>query len=87
MSKSELRKAYEAVFGVVDGVLKLYDDKGNVTYYEASDGSWVKYEYDVDGNKIYYESSNGVIYDKRPCADKVFIDEQSGKKFKLTEVK
>ena len=87
MSKSELRKSYEAVFGVVDGPLRLYDDKGNRIYYETSRGYWAKYEYDDDGEEIYYESSNGVIYDKRPCADKVFIDEQSGKKFKMTEVK
>ena len=109
MSKSELRKEYEAMFGVVEGSLRLYDDKGNKIYYEASDGYWVKREYDThsneiyyessyglwtkceyddDGNKIYYESEKeGVVFDKRSCSDKVFIEEQTGKKFKLTEIK
>ena len=108
MSKSKLREEYEARFGVVEGSLRLYDDKGNkiywedsdslwwksefdadnnVIYYEASDGHWLKYEYDVNGNEIYYEDSKGLIRDNRPCINKVFIDEQSGKKFKLMEIK
>ena len=109
MSKSELRKSYEARFGAVVGVLRLYDDKGNRIYCEYSKGLWTKYEYDdnnnvvyaessyglwskrefdVNNNEIYYESSReGVIFDNRTCSDKVFIDEQTGKKFKLTEVK
>ena len=34
--------------------------KGNVTYYENSDGGyWYKYEYDSKGNVIYYENSYG----------------------------
>ena len=108
MSRSKLRKEYEAVFGVVDGTLKLYDADGNKIYYEDSSGWWAKYEYDADGNEIYYgncrdywakyefeangnviyweDSNHGVICDKRPCSNKVFIEEQTGKKFKLTEV-
>ena len=65
MIKSKLRTEYEARFGVVDGMLKLYDAKGN---------------------EIYRETSNGVIIDERACSDKVFIDEQTGKKFKMVEV-
>ena len=88
MSKSELRKSYEARFGAVVGVLRLYDDKGNQIYYDSLGGYWEKYEYDADGNVTYYENSKeGVIRDKQPCADKVFIEEQTGKKFKLTEIK
>ena len=130
MSKTKLREEYEAMFGAVVGVLKLYDDKGtriyfedssgwwskrqydakgnmiycensedywakrqydakgNMIYFENSDGQWRKYEYDDKGNVIYYETSrSGVIKDNRPCINKVFIDEQSGKKFKLTEIK
>ena len=107
MSKSELRKSYEARFGAVVGVLRLYDDKGNQIYYDSLSGYWQKYEYDADGNVTYYETSRGywekyqfygkeiyyenskegVIRDKQPCDSKVFIDEKSGKKFKLTEIK
>ena len=113
MSKSKLRKEYEALFGVVDGELRLYDAKGKSIYYEDSDdycdywwlkreydaegnqiyyensrGYWYKYEYDAEGNKIYRETSvGGVVLDKRSCSGKVFIDEQTGKKFKMIEVK
>ena len=129
MSKSKLREEYESRFGVVDGTLRLYDDKGNKIYDEDSNGYWLKYEYDDNNNQIYYENSSswwksefdadsnqtfykdsdgywekyefdangkqiyyedsddGVICDNRTCSDKVFIDEQSGKKFKLTEIK
>tara|TARA_B110000967_G_scaffold119437_1_gene122123 strand:- start:23 stop:352 length:330 start_codon:yes stop_codon:yes gene_type:complete len=109
MNKSKLRKEYEAMFGVVDGTLRLYDTTGNEIYYEDSDGWWskqeydakgnmiyretsggwwVKREFDAEGNEIYYEDSRyGVGLDKRPCSGKVFIDEQSGKKFKMMEIK
>jgi hypothetical protein len=129
MSKSKLRKEYEAVFGVVKDSLRLYDTKGNRIYCEDSEGYWCKYEYDDDNNKtyyehsegqwrkrefdthgnriydensegywvkrefdtnnneMYYEDSRGVIRSNRTCNGKVFIDDQSGKKFKLTEIK
>ena len=109
MSKTKPRKEYEARFGVVDGILRLYNAKGNEIYYENSHGYWYKYEYDDKGNEIYYEVSSGywekqeydaesnqiyrensiggVTLDSRPCSDKVFIDEQTGKKYKMTEIK
>ena len=58
MSKSQLRKEYEARFGVVAGYLRLYDAKGNLTYSEESTGFWVKYEYDDKSNLIYSEHSD-----------------------------
>ena len=107
MSKSKLRKEYEARLGVVVGTFRLYDAKCNEIYSETSSAWWTKREYDVNGNEIYYEdftgywrkseyargveiyyeNSNGVLSDKRPCINKVFIDEQTGKKFKMTEIK
>ena len=57
MSKSQLRKEYEARFGVQKGWLRLYDAKGNEIYYENSDGWWEKSEYDAQGNVIYCENS------------------------------
>ena len=59
MSKSKLRKEYESRFGVVDGTLKLYDDKGNPIYNETSNGYWAKYKFDDNNNVVYYESSKG----------------------------
>ena len=85
---SKLRKEYEAVFGVVEGCFSLYDAKGNEIYIAFSDGERCKYQYDAKGNVIYIEDSvNGVTVDKRACSDKVFIDEKTGKKFKMTEIK
>jgi hypothetical protein len=89
MSKSKLRKEYEARFGVVVGYFRLYDRKGNTIYCERSSYDyWEKLEFDSEGHMIYYEDSKcGVTLDNRPCSGRVFIDEQTGKKFKMTEVK
>ena len=38
MSKTKLRKEYEARFGVVERGFKLYDAKGNEIYCESSAG-------------------------------------------------
>jgi|TARA_R110000765_G_scaffold172312_1_gene277168 YD repeat-containing protein len=65
-----------------------YDAEGNMIYIESSDGYGCKYEYDAKGCMIYSEHSvDGVQLDIRPCADKVFIEEKTGKKFKMTEIK
>jgi len=37
----------------------IKDSKGNVIYFENSDGYWIKREYDSNGNRIYYEDSDG----------------------------
>tara|TARA_B110001469_G_scaffold93081_1_gene88772 strand:+ start:291 stop:689 length:399 start_codon:yes stop_codon:yes gene_type:complete len=71
-------------------VKREYDDNGNVTYltyYETSGGDWTKQQYDDNNNVIYGTDNDGLIEDNRTCSDKVFIDEQSGKKFKLMEIK
>ena len=86
--KSKLRQEYEALFGVIEGTFQLYDANGNEIYWESSGGYWCKYQYDARYNMIYREDSDdGVTLDNRPCSSKVFIDEQTGKKFKLTEIK
>ena len=87
MSKSKLRKEYEAVFGVVKDSLRLYEAKGNEIYWETLGGYWVAKEYDAEGNTIYREDVDGVLFDERACSDKVFIEEQTGKKFKMMEIK
>jgi hypothetical protein len=43
----------------------IYDTKGNVIYFENSNGSWGKWGYDNQGNQTYYENSNGYIEDNR----------------------
>ncbi len=42
-----------------------FDTRGNLIYYEDSDGFWSKYEYNSEGNRIYYENSIGIIEDDR----------------------
>ena len=64
-----------------------FDTNNNEIYYENSGGYWWKREFDTNNNEIYYEDSSGVLCDNRTCNGKVFIDEQTGKKFKMMEVK
>ena len=59
MSKSALRKEYEAMFGAIEGTLRLYDASGNVIYRQFSNGDSSKYQYDTSGNMIYREFSDG----------------------------
>ena len=58
MSKTKLRKEYEAAFGVVKGTLRLYDASGNVIYRDFSDGLWFKYQYDPEGNMTSRKDSD-----------------------------
>ena len=70
MSKSKLRKEYEAVFGVVEGRFSLYGGSGKIFYSENSDGDSWRQEYDAEGRVTYQEDSvNGVTFDKREIED------------------
>ena len=42
-------------------VKEEYDTRGNITYFEDSDGVWFKYEYDDKGDEIYFENSDGLV--------------------------
>jgi hypothetical protein len=37
----------------------IKDAKGNVTYYEDSEGKWEKWEFDARGNLTYFEDRRG----------------------------
>ena len=39
--------------------IKITNEKGIRTYYEDSNGFWLRCEYDENGNDAYYETSNG----------------------------
>ena len=43
----------------------VYDEKGNLIYFEDSNGFWSKREYDENDNVFYYENSDGEIIDDR----------------------
>ena len=58
--QSELRKAYEEVFGKVKDPFILYDFKGNRIYFEYH-GLWCKQEYDYKLNEYRYEDSDGYV--------------------------
>ena len=55
-----LAQAHEKQFGKVSYPFELYDDNGNETYFEDSDGFWSKGEYDSKGNVTYFEDSTGI---------------------------
>lgn len=42
--------------------IKIKDEKGKETYFENSNGDWLRCEYDEDGNQTYYENSDGFWY-------------------------
>jgi hypothetical protein len=74
----ELKGSYKLY--VEDDWFVVFDEQGNVIYYEYSDGYWVKREYDEKGNVIYYENSNGYWfkreYDEK--GNKVFFEDSNG---------
>ena len=59
MSKSNLRREYEARMGVVEGHLRLFNSKGQAVYCEEPSGHWSKYEYNEAGKDVYYENATG----------------------------
>jgi hypothetical protein len=44
---------------VTEFPFEIRDKKGNLIYFEYSNGYWYKREYDSNNNEIYYEFSNG----------------------------
>jgi len=56
------------------------DRKGNETYWETSDGYWVKHEYDDKGNRTYLEDSTGFWVKREYDARGKVISTESGKK-------
>ena len=42
----------------------IYDDRGNMLYFEDFNGFWIKNEYDDGGNNIYSEDSDGDYWEK-----------------------
>ena len=53
----ELSGTYKVI--CYDTSFVVYDEKGNVIYFEHSNGYWSKWKYNEKGNEIYYENSNG----------------------------
>ena len=65
MNKSKLRKEYEARMGVVEGSLALYNERGEVVYYENANGYWARSKYNEAGKQVYYQNSKGSWEKKR----------------------
>ena len=59
----ELNGAYDVIYYATS--FKVYDEKGNVIYWETNNGYWAKWEYNEKGNEIYFENSKGEIIDNR----------------------
>ena len=74
----EWKKGYELV--VFTDSFSVYDENGYETYFEDSNGDWVKIEYDERGNETYYENSNGFWckseYDER--GNEVYYEDSYG---------
>ena len=63
-----------------EGDLVIRNAKGNVIYFESSDGYWYKQEFDEKGNEIYYENSDGFWqkkeYDEK--GNKIYYEDSYG---------
>ena len=63
--------------------IDIEDEKGNSTYYETSDGFWLRCEYDENGNLTYFEDSNGDWYQREydeSCNETYYEDSYGLKK-------
>lgn len=54
-----MEKTIAQQLGVTKFPFKIKDDNGNETYWENSEGYWLKYTFDDNGNRTYWESSDG----------------------------
>jgi hypothetical protein len=86
MSKSNLRKEYEARMGVVEDTLQLFNAEGKLVYFEDSSGYWEIWQYNEVGKQVYSEDSDGMVRDNRPNKAKIFTDEK-GTKYKVEVIK
>ena len=61
LSDDELTYVLSGIFGepVTKKGHSIYNQNGNVIYYETSDGHWYKSEYDENEKRIYFEDSYG----------------------------
>ena len=74
-----MNKTIAQQLNVKEFPFEIKDKKGNIIYYEISNGYWSKREYDQNGNTIYYEDSEGVIVDNRPKVVELTLDEIAAK--------
>ena len=75
----ELEGTYEVRYYATRFV--VYDEKGNVIYFEDSNGYWSKRKYDEKDNVIYFEDSNG-YWSKRKYDEKdneIYFESSNGK--------
>ena len=62
--------------------IRLKDNNGNETYYESSNGYWIKRKFDERGNQLYLEDSTG-YWTKREYDDngnKTYFENSFGNK-------
>ena len=59
---------------------QIKDSKGNLIYWEQSDGYWVKREYDSKGKQIYWENSTGywVKSEYDPKGKQIYFEDCDG---------
>ena len=85
MSKSNLRREYEARMGTVDGTLRLFNGQGQEVYREESEesggfGFWILHKYNDEGKQVYYENSRGdwAKYKYNDEGKKVYYENSQG---------
>jgi YD repeat-containing protein len=58
----------------------VYNNQGNIIYYEDSNGIWDKKEYDDQGKLIYYEASDGYWgkYEYDSQGNEIYYEDSDG---------
>ena len=59
----------------------INDKRGNVVYFEDSDGYWEKREFDNLGNEVYFEDSDGYWFKREydEQGNRVYYEDSHGK--------
>lgn len=58
----------------------VYNEEGNVIYWELEDDYWDKWDYDHNGNEIYYENSNGdwIKWEYDDKGNEIYVEDSNG---------
>lgn len=90
MEKTKAQK-----LGITSFPYKEYDQNGNVTYCENSEGNWHMSKFDSDSEGVYYEDSDGNVEDYSDYDDDDMVApskdgqivEIDGRNYRLVEIK
>ena len=80
--ESTLSKIFNQPIRHINSIIDrtVYNNRGDIIYFENSNGEWKKWEYDEQGNNIYFERSNGRWYRKEydDQGNRIYYEDSEG---------